>query len=116
MDQIFVFGGGALGLIALYQKSLMAKNQDLIDGVTGYFGTNRAGGFIPVENQLPQSYEGRVSIPYKETYDMIRNNGTLDHYIEMDDYYRTVAPTRHFAFNPYMVKERKQYPEQTEIV
>lgn len=94
----------------------MAKNQDTIDGVSGEFGTNRVGGFLPRQAQLPQSYKGKVNIPYKETYEMIKNTGALKQYIEMDDYYRTVAPTRHFAFNPYTIKERKQYPIQTQIV
>jgi len=114
MDQLIIFGGAALGVINLYQKNLMNKNHMLIENVSGRFGGNRVSGYVPTQVDRPLSYQGRVSITYPETFEYLKNNGILDQYKEMDEYYRTVHP-QHFAFDTAQVKEGVQYPQTMQL-
>jgi hypothetical protein len=114
MDQLIVFGGAALGVLNLYQKSLLNKNHMLIENVDGSFGGNRVNGYIPTQTELPQAYTGRVSFAHQEAYDYSKRHGHLDQYKEMDEYYRTVQPG-HWAMDPDQVKERVQYPERSQL-
>jgi hypothetical protein len=115
MEQLVIFGASSLLALQYYAGQLEKKHQFQIENNAIRGGARRLYTSTPKDTSVPLSYQGRVSIPYDETYDYLKKQGIFQQYQDADEYFRTVHITQPLL-DPQRQRFKKQYHFETELV